>query len=50
METKSIVLWVVIGVLVIAVLYTSLGAGNVATTTQVAGQAVSSSGGMVGGC
>lgn len=49
METKKIVLGVVIVVLAIAVLYTTfviMATGNV----QSAGQLASSAGGMVGGC
>ncbi len=49
METKKIVLWVVVGVLVIAAFYVILNPGSV-QNAQAIGQAVPRAGGMVGGC
>ena len=49
METKKIVLWIVVGVLVITALYVVLNSGNV-QNVQAIGQAAPRAGGMVGGC
>ena len=48
METNKIILWVVIGVLAVAVLYFTFTSGASAGTAPV--QAAVSSGGMGGGC
>ncbi len=48
METNKIILWVVIGVLAVAVLYFTFTSGASAGTAPV--QVAASSGGMVGGC
>lgn len=52
MDKKSIVLWVIIGILAILVLYVLFfkgsSTGNVVSAGQAAGQVASS--GMVGGC
>ncbi len=53
METSKIVIWVIIGFLLLAVIYTVFfrGAADTNSLASTAGQAVSSaSSGMVGGC
>jgi len=53
METQKIVLWVVMGILLLAVIYTVFfqgGASGVASLGPNAGQAASAYSGMVGGC
>jgi len=53
METQKIVLWTIIGVLLLAVVYTVFFQGNTGSTSSLssnAGQAASAYSGMVGGC
>ena len=53
METQKVVLWVIIGVLLLAVIYTVFFQGGSTTSTSLsstAGQAASAYSGMVGGC
>jgi len=53
MEKERIALWVVIGILLIAVTYTVFfngGANSASTLSPSAGQAASAYSGMVGGC
>ena len=53
METQKVVLWVIIGVLLLAVIYTVFFQGGSTTSTSLsstAGQAASVYSGMVGGC
>ncbi len=53
METGKIVLWVIIGILLLAVVYTIFfqgGGGSTGALSSNAGQAASAYSGMVGGC
>ncbi|HKZ33709.1 MAG TPA: hypothetical protein VJ142_00525 [Candidatus Nanoarchaeia archaeon] len=53
METQKIVLWVIIGILLLAVVYTVFFQGGGSSTGSLssnAGQAASAYSGMVGGC
>ncbi|MEK6897088.1 MAG: hypothetical protein AABW93_01010 [Nanoarchaeota archaeon] len=55
METQKIVLWVIIGILLLAVVYTVFfqgGSSSVVSSSlsPTAGQAASAYSGMVGGC
>ena len=54
MEKQKVVLWVIIGVLLLAVLYTIFFQGSVGSASSSlssnAGQAASAYSGMVGGC
>ncbi len=50
METNKIILWVVIGVLAVAVLYFTFTSGASSAGYTAPAQAAASSGGMVGGC
>jgi len=53
MEKQKIALWVAIGVLLVAVIYTVFFQGNTGSTSSLsanAGQAAQAYSGMVGGC
>ena len=53
MEKSKIVLWVIIGILLVAVVYTVFFQGSASTGSVLspsAGQAAGASSGMVGGC
>ncbi|MEK6840654.1 MAG: hypothetical protein AABX79_01745 [Nanoarchaeota archaeon] len=54
METQKIVLWVIIGILLLAVIYTVFFQGGSSSASSSlspsAGQAASAYSGMVGGC
>ena len=53
MESQKVALWVIIGVLLLAVVYTVFFQGGSTTSTSLsstAGQAASAYSGMVGGC
>lgn len=54
METQKIVLWVIIGILLLAVIYTIFFQGSAGSASSslspTAGQAASAYSGMVGGC
>jgi hypothetical protein len=52
MEKQKIALWVIIGILLIAVIYTVFfqGGSGASSLSPTAGQAASAYSGMVGGC
>ena len=52
METQKIVLWVIIGILLLAVIYTVFfqGTTSASSLSPTAGQAAQAYSGMVGGC
>jgi TctA family transporter len=51
-ETQKIVLWAIIGLLLLAVIYTVFfqGGSSTSSLSSTAGQAASAYSGMVGGC
>jgi len=52
MKTQKIVLWAIIGILLLAVIYTVFfqGGGSTSALSANAGQAAQTYSGMVGGC